>query len=332
MQACLLGACARVSFRLGHAAFGWLRERRCADRSVASCPGARVEDGLGTRWEVHGGAFVVGAVGDLVTQDQVGVVPVAFGAGDGGEVEVWDLVGGGSEQGGLGRGASGAGVAVAQGVGGDEVGDVDDGAAQAVIEAVSFVEPGPGVTAELAERGALDEVEGPGQVADAVLAAGLAAGAQAAEDVGVDEQVLDLVDRDAAALGFGGVAGVGQVRLAGAGVGTEPVAHGLGVAAGLGGGDAHCVGELVGGGAVGSGGQVGQDAGHVRLAHGERGAAGAGRHRPEHAQAGQGAVVGEPCGDVGVEGGVGVVQGVAHGGGDLGGEGGRGPRWWWPRR
>jgi hypothetical protein len=112
-----------------------------------------------------------------------------------------------------------------EGVGGDGVGDVDDGAGQVVVEAVSFVEPGPGVGAELAERGALDEVEGPGQVGESVLAAGLAAGAQAAEEVGVDEQVLDLVDRDAAADGFGGAAGVGQVRLAGAGVGAEPVAH-----------------------------------------------------------------------------------------------------------
>jgi hypothetical protein len=84
----------------------------------------------------------------------------------------------------------GAGVAGVQGVGGDGVGDVDDGAGQVVVEAVSFVEPGPGVGAELAERGSLDQVEGPGQVVEAVLAAGLAAGAQAAEEVGVDEQVL----------------------------------------------------------------------------------------------------------------------------------------------
>jgi transcriptional regulator with XRE-family HTH domain len=51
-----------------------------------------------------GGPFVVGAVGDLVAQDPVCLVRVALGAGDGGEVEVRDLLGGGGEQGGLGGG------------------------------------------------------------------------------------------------------------------------------------------------------------------------------------------------------------------------------------
>lgn len=108
--------------------------------------------------------------------------------------------------------------------------------------------------------------------------------------------------------------------VAGAGVGAEPGAHDAGVVAGLGQGDAQGVGELCRGGAVRAGGDVGQDLGHVGFAVDQGRAAGAGSNRSEEGEPGEGAVVGEPGGDVGVQVRVGIVYRVADGVGDLGGE------------
>ena len=71
---------------------------------------------------------------------------------------------------------------------------------------------------------------------------------------------FDLVDADAAGLGGGAVAGVGQVFAAGARVDAEPVAEHFDVVADPRPGDGEGVGDLFGGGAVGSGGQVGSAA------------------------------------------------------------------------
>ena len=68
-------------------------------------------------------------------------------------------------------------VAGVQRVGGDGVGDVDDGSGEVVVEAVAFVEPGPAVGAALVEGLSLDQAQGGGEVVDAVGAAGLASGA-----------------------------------------------------------------------------------------------------------------------------------------------------------
>ena len=138
-----------------------------------------------------------------------GFVVVAVCGGDGGQVELGDLLVRRGEGGEFGGGPGDGQVALVEGVAGDEVGDVDDGAQQVLVEPVAFVHPGPAAGPELVEGLAGDQAEGPAEVGDAVGAAGFAADAEPAEQVGVDQQVLDLVDADAAVLAGGGVAGIG---------------------------------------------------------------------------------------------------------------------------
>src|SRR4051794_13380099 len=118
-------------------------------------------------------------------------------------------------------------------MGGDGVGDVDDGDGEVVVEAVAFVQPGPAAGAELVEGSSLDQAQGSGEVVDAVGPAALASGAQPPEEVSVDEEVEHLVDAGSLGLGGWGLPGVRQVLLPGAGVGSEPGAHHAGVLAGL---------------------------------------------------------------------------------------------------
>ncbi|MBD3783000.1 MAG: hypothetical protein IE926_08615, partial [Micrococcales bacterium] len=128
------------------------------------------------------------------------LLTVTSGVSDGGEIEQRCVLLRCRVVCSLGGAPGGGDVACVEGVGGDEVGDVDDGAGEVMVEAVAVVEPGPSCGAELGEGFAADEVEGADEVGDAVVAAGLASGAEAAEQVGVDEEVLDLVDGDASGL------------------------------------------------------------------------------------------------------------------------------------
>lgn len=206
------------------------------------------------------------AVADLVSQDVLGLGVVSLGFGDAGEVDAGYFLFGGCEEGGLGGESGLVVVAGVQCMGGDGVSDVDDGSSEVVVQPVAFVEPGPAVGAALVEGLSLDQAQGGDEVVDAVGAAGLSSGAQASEEVRVDEEVEYLVGAHPRCLGGWGLSGVGQVVVAGAGVGAEPGAHDSGVVAGLAQGDAQGVGELFGGGTVRPGGDVGQDLGHVGFA------------------------------------------------------------------
>lgn len=74
---------------------------------------------------------------------------------------------------------------------------------------------------------------------------GLAADSEPAEQVGVDEQVEDLVDGDVADGGGGRQAGVGEVVVVGARVGAQPLPDRQDVVAGLGFSDVEGVGDFV---------------------------------------------------------------------------------------
>jgi hypothetical protein len=125
---------------------------------------------------------------------------MSFGFGDGGQVESRDLFVGGGEGGDLcGRSRDGE-VMVVEAVSADEVSDVDDGADHVLVEAVPFVQPGPAAGPKFVEWLAGDELKRGPEVGDPFGAAGFTAEAEPAEEVGVDQEALDLIDADAAGL------------------------------------------------------------------------------------------------------------------------------------
>lgn len=146
--------------------------------------------------------------------------------------------------------------------------DVDDGAEQDLVEPVSVGEPCSAVVAELAEGRAGNQGQGLPQVVQAVLAAGFASAAKPAEQVGVGEESFDLVGGASAGLGGDGLSAVGDVGAADARVGAEPGADREHVFADPVGRYPHGVGDLVGGGAVGAGGEEGEEFAEVGLAVG----------------------------------------------------------------
>lgn len=96
------------------------------------------EDFLGAGWEFGGCVVVVGAVADVVADDPLGFGVVAFGGGDGGEVEAGYLFVGRGEGCGFGGHPGEAEVSGGEGVGGDHVGDVDYGDGEVLVDAVAL--------------------------------------------------------------------------------------------------------------------------------------------------------------------------------------------------
>lgn len=90
-------------------------------------------------------------------------------------------------------------------MGDEDVGDIGDGADEVLVGAVPVDEPCPSGRAELVERAAGDELERGFEVFDSVAAGGDTAGAKAADELSVDEEVLDEVEAHSPGLGLGGV-------------------------------------------------------------------------------------------------------------------------------
>ena len=193
---------------------------------------------------------IIGSVAYLIANNPGGLVAMSRGAGDRGEVKPWNLLvrrGGGRD---LGGRPGCLEVAFGEGMSGDEVSDVDDAADQMVVESVTLVQPNPPSGPQLVERLPGHQLECLSQVVDAIGAAGFSANSEAAEQVGVDQEIFDLIDADAAGAAGVAVSGVGQVFAAGAGVHAEPVTEHLDVVADPRSGDGEGVGDLFGGGAV----------------------------------------------------------------------------------
>ena len=113
-------------------------------------------------------------------------------------------------------------VASGQVVCGHHVRHVGDRTDQVVVDARAFGQPLVATAAQLVEWGTTDQAQGHGQIRDAVGAARLSTQAQPAELVGVDQDILQLVDIDTAGLPGGGLQRIGQVLAAGAWVESEP--------------------------------------------------------------------------------------------------------------
>ena len=252
---------------------------RSSDRVVL---GPRAgDDLLGALGQLRWAVLVVGAVGHLLDHDPPFLVVQALSMGDAGQVQAGDVLLRRGTRSGLGSDPGGGVVAAVQVRGDGGVRDVDDRADHVLVQAVSFGQPRPAAVAELVERAPTDQGQCGVQVGDAFGSAAEAAGAQAAEQVGVDEDVDDLVHPVTSGPRGGRLPRAGDVRFAGAGVGPQPVPNDAHVAAGLVDADAHGVGEFLGGGTAWPGGHIGQDLGHVGLAFGQRCPAGAGANRAE---------------------------------------------------
>ena len=101
----------------------------------------------------------------------------------GGEVEVWSVCVRGCFHCGLAREESSCDVADLGRVGGADVCGVDYGGGEVVVESLALEEPSVAASAELVERFTVNEGEGGVEVVDAGGAAGLAAEAEASEQV-----------------------------------------------------------------------------------------------------------------------------------------------------
>ena len=138
-------------------------------------------------------------------------------------------------------------VADSQGMGGDDVPDVDDRGGHDVVEAVALEEPAPAVLAEVGERLAADEVQRGDEVGHPVGAAALAASAETPEQVEIAEDPVEGVGRRDAVLM--GLLSAREVRLACAAL-PEPLPDDAQVGSRLLRADAEVLGQLLGGDSV----------------------------------------------------------------------------------
>ena len=158
------------------------------------------QDLLGPLRQFERWVAVVGSVAHLVANDPGSLLPMSCSGGDRGEVKPRDFfVGcrGGCD---LGRRPGCVEVAFCEGMSRDQVGDIDDAAYQVMVEPITLVQPGPPSGPEFVERLPGHQLECMFEVVYALCAAGFSADPEAAEEVGVDQQVFDLVDPNAAGL------------------------------------------------------------------------------------------------------------------------------------
>jgi hypothetical protein len=156
-------------------------------------------DGLRPIGKILRSAVVVRAIADLIAQVLLRLPEMPLGLPDRDQVQPGDLL---IRSGLLGdlRGSSGClEVAGGQRVRGDEVRHVDDRANQVVVDARTFGQPLVAVGPQLVEEGTTDQAQGCRQVGDALGAAGFATDPEPAEQVFIDQDVLQLVDADARA-------------------------------------------------------------------------------------------------------------------------------------
>src|SRR6476469_7783452 len=125
------------------------RPRSAGSGQPVAVPG---QDLPGTRVEVHRRLPVVGAVANLLPQGLSGLAAVSVGDVDGCGVQPWAFFVGRGQAGDVDGGPGGGGVDGRQGAGGQQVGDVDDGQAEVVVDPVAVEQPGAAVVAQLGER------------------------------------------------------------------------------------------------------------------------------------------------------------------------------------
>jgi hypothetical protein len=172
-----------------------------------------------------------------------------------------------------------------EGVGDDQVGDVDDRDGEVLVDAVAVDQPRPAASLfaldGVVEGAALDEAEG--RLRRSAMPSGPPRASprtrSLTEEVGVDEEVEDLVDGDVSDRGGGREACVGQVVVVGARVGSQPLPDRQDVVAGLGLGDGEGLGDLVGVAPRRRSAMKARSLGHVWLALGQGLAASGGPHR-----------------------------------------------------
>src|SRR3954453_10294911 len=151
--------------------------RNYRSRSARPLPGLAPvpQDGLSAVGELGRCCTVVGSVEDAVVEDSRLLLGVAFGSSDRGQVEERDFFEGGGEDRDLGRSPCYRQLAGLQAEGGEEVGDVDDGAEQVLVQPVAVEHPSPAAGPELLEGPTADQGQGSAEVGDPVVAAGFAA-------------------------------------------------------------------------------------------------------------------------------------------------------------
>ena len=113
----------------------------------------RRQDLLGSLRQFQRRVAVIGSVAYLIANNPGGLLAMSRGAGDRGKVKPWDLFVGSGGRRDLGRRPGRLEVAFGEGVGGDEVGDVDDAAYQVMVEPVTLVQPRPPSGPQFVERG-----------------------------------------------------------------------------------------------------------------------------------------------------------------------------------
>ena len=111
------------------------------------------EDLPGARVEVHRRLAVVGAVAHLLPQGLPGLERASVGDVDGGRVQPSGFLVGGGQAGDVDGGPGGGGVPGREGAGGQQVGDVDDGEAEVVVDPVALEQPGAAVVSAAGRTG-----------------------------------------------------------------------------------------------------------------------------------------------------------------------------------
>ena len=161
-----------------------VRRRRCGRAFV-------INDFRGSRRQLDRPVVVVTSIEDVVPQPRIGSFNVSHGSVDRDAVQSGDLVVLRRGECDVGREVGKVEVADSQGMGGDDVPDVDDRCRHDVVEPVTFEEPAPAVLAEVGERLAADEMQRGDEVGHPLGAAALAANAETPEQVEIAEDPVE---------------------------------------------------------------------------------------------------------------------------------------------
>ena len=149
---------------------------------------------------------------------------MSLGSPDRHQIQPRDLLVGGGQLSELRSGSGSREVAGGQRMGGHHVCHVNSGTDQVVVDARTVGQPLVAACPELVEGGTTDQAQGRGQVGHAAGAASFTSDPQAGEQVGIDQDTLQLVDTDAPGQPGPGFQRIGQVLAAGAWIDPEPVA------------------------------------------------------------------------------------------------------------
>ncbi|MGH8827093.1 MAG: hypothetical protein ACRDVZ_05700, partial [Jiangellaceae bacterium] len=156
-----------------------------------------LDDRSGPVREIDGTEMVFGAIAHFLIQESLRGLLVPLGSENDNVVEAGNIVVrrcGPSDVDGL---SGSCDVFASEGVGDDDVGDVDHCAREGLVQPfLAIEEPAPADFAELVERLTVDQTECGVEVALSGGAPRLAPGPEASEQVGVEQDILELVGGD----------------------------------------------------------------------------------------------------------------------------------------